>query len=186
MKQSHCSMYDTLWATQAFSAIECEAILGKFSATKLEPALLMQQATPDLSSRSSSISFIPPNPDDAWVFDRLRMVAAQANQKFGFNLKGFDEGMQLGRYTTGDFYHWHADLGADVSAFRKLSLVVQLSAPAEYDGGELEFFPATITAPRDRGTIIVFPSYIPHRVLPVTRGVRWSIASWIAGDRPFC
>jgi PKHD-type hydroxylase len=179
------SMYDVVWADRAFTDSECDAILDKFLPEGLRPGLLMQQEVPDVSVRKSSIRFVPFNADDKWVFDRLAAVAARVNEQFRFELKGFDEGFQLGRYAEGDFYHWHADLGADASALRKLSLVVQLTAPEDYDGGELEFFPQPVLAPRERGTIIAFPSYMPHRVLPVRRGVRYSIASWIAGATPF-
>ena len=53
---------------------------------------------------------------------------------------------------------------------RKLTVVVQLSDPADYDGGELEVWPdSTVrTAPRDRGTAVIFPSFALHRVTPVT------------------
>jgi PKHD-type hydroxylase len=179
------SRYDVSWASRAFSDAECDAILRKFLPAGLEPGKLMMQNTPDVSVRKSSIRFVPFNEDDKWIFDRLAAAATMANQELKFELKGFDEGFQLGCYSTGDFYHWHADLGDSVSALRKLSLVAQLTSPEDYAGGELEFFPEPIKAPRERGTIIVFPSYVPHRVLPVTSGVRYSIASWIAGATPF-
>lgn len=179
------SPYDVTWATGAFSAAECDAILAKFLPGELRPGLLMQQEAADVSVRKSAIRFVPCNDDDMWIFNRLREVATLVNQGLGFELRGFDEGFQLARYAEGEFYHWHADLGAGASARRKLSLVVQLTAPADYAGGELEFFPNPIRAPLDRGSVIVFPSYVPHRVLPVTRGVRHSIASWIAGATPF-
>lgn len=179
------SLYDVVWAANAFTDAECDAILGKFLGEGFTPGLLMQQDQADVSVRKSVIRFVPYNQADLWIFDRLRNVAALVNQGFHFELKGFDEGFQIARYAEGEFYHWHADLGADVSAFRKLSLVVQLTPPSDYEGGELEFFPNPVKAPRDRGTVIVFPSYMPHRVLPVTRGVRHSMASWIAGATPF-
>lgn len=185
MQKTHKSLYDAVWTNPVFSDAECDAILAKYSGAPLSPGLLMQQSAPNLESRRSAIRFVPYNQEDLWIFERLRGVAAAVNQGLNFDLKGFDEGFQLGRYAEGEFYDWHADLGADVSAFRKLSLVVQLTPPADYDGGELEFFPASIQAPRERGIVIVFASYMPHRVLPVTRGTRWSIASWIAGERPF-
>lgn len=185
MQKRHNSLYDAVWSNQVFSDAECDAIVARHAGGSLSPGLLMQQSAPTPSARRSSIRFVPYNQEDLWIFDRLRGVAAAVNQGLSFDLKGFDEGFQLGRYAEGEFYDWHADLGADVSAYRKLSLVVQLSPPGDYDGGELEFFPATIRAPRDRGIVIVFASYIPHRVLPVTRGTRWSIASWIAGETPF-
>jgi PKHD-type hydroxylase len=179
------SRYEVSWATEAFSAAECDAILAKFLPAGLRPGLLMQQQVPDTSVRKSSIRFVPFNEEDRWIFDRLAAAATLVNQELKFELKGFDEGFQLGRYAEGDFYDWHADLAADVSALRKLSLVVQLTPPEDYDGGELEFFPHPVRAPRERGTIVVFPSWMPHRVLPVTRGARYSIASWIAGATPF-
>jgi PKHD-type hydroxylase len=136
-------------------------------------------------ARKSSIRNIPPGPDSAWIYERLRNVAVLVNQELKFELKGFDEGIQMARYAEGEFYDWHADLGADVSAYRKLTLVVQLTSPDEYDGGEVEFFPTPVRAPKARGTVAVFPSYIPHRVLPIRRGPRWSLAAWIAGATPF-
>ena len=181
----HQSMYDVVWASQAFSGAECDAILHKFFSSQFKPGVLVQQDVPDESARKSSVRFVPVNDEDMWIFNRLREVAVLVNQGFKFELKGFDEGFQLAKYVEGDFYHWHADLGATGSELRKLSLVVQLTDPADYEGGELEFFPQPIMAPRERGTVIVFPSYMPHRVLPVTRGQRNSIASWIAGDKPF-
>lgn len=181
----HPSMYDVVWASQAFSGVECDAILHKFVASQFKPGVLMQQDVPDESARKSSVRFVPFNDDDRWIFDRLRDVAISVNQRFNFELKGFDEGFQLARYAEGEFYHWHADLGADVSALRKLSLVAQLTDPADYAGGDLEFFPSPVIAPRERGTVIVFPSYMPHRVLPVTHGLRNSLASWIVGEKPF-
>jgi PKHD-type hydroxylase len=47
----------------------------------------------------------------------------------------------------------------------------------------LQFFigPEPITAPRKRGTLILFPSFLIHRVTPVNSGVRESMVSWISG-----
>lgn len=185
----HQSMYDVSWASQAFSENECDTILHRFGNTPLRPGLLIPQAgaqeTVDTSVRKSSICNVAFSEETRWIFDRLRDVATLVNRGLKFELKGFDEGLQLARYAQGEFYDWHADLGADVGAFRKLTLVVQLTSPADYDGGEVEFFPTPVRAPRERGTVAVFPSYIPHRVLPVQRGPRWSLAAWIAGATPF-
>ncbi len=185
----HQSMYDVSWVIAAFSDAECDAILSKFATTPLRPGLLIPKGgaaeTADNAIRKSSICNVPPNEESSWIYNRLREVATLANQGLKFDLKGFDEGLQLARYSEGEFYDWHADLGADVSAFRKLTLVVQLTSPADYDGGEVEFFPAPVRAPKERGTVAVFPSYVPHRVLPVRRGPRWSLAGWIAGAAPF-
>ncbi|MCK6649860.1 MAG: 2OG-Fe(II) oxygenase, partial [Bacteroidia bacterium] len=66
---------------------------------------------------------------------------------------------------------------------RKLSISVQLSDAVEYEGGELQFMinQNIVTAPKEKGTAIIFPSFALHRVLPVTKGNRMSIVGWIAG-----
>ncbi|MGB0178111.1 MAG: 2OG-Fe(II) oxygenase, partial [Owenweeksia sp.] len=81
---------------------------------------------------------------------------------------------------------WHMDFGAGEISHRKLSMTVQLSDPADYEGGDLEFMinQKVVTAPRTRGTVIVFPSFILHRVTPVTKGVRHSVVGWVSGT-PF-
>jgi len=62
---------------------------------------------------------------------------------------------------------------------------VQLSNPADYEGGEFEFLLVTDElGPRSRGSLIAFPSYLAHRVRPVTSGTRLSLVSWIGGP-PF-
>jgi predicted 2-oxoglutarate/Fe(II)-dependent dioxygenase YbiX len=56
------------------------------------------------------------------------------------------------------------------TATRKLSMVLQLSDPSEYEGGELQILdkanPETVT--KQKGMITVFPSYTLHQVTPVT------------------
>jgi PKHD-type hydroxylase len=68
---------------------------------------------------------------------------------------------------------------------RKLSMVLQLSDPSEYDGGDLEFYVQSepIKAEKKKGIVYVFPSWVLHRVTPVTRGTRRSLVMWIAGPK---
>jgi PKHD-type hydroxylase len=63
---------------------------------------------------------------------------------------------------------------------------VQLSAPEDYDGGQLELRDGDeiVSGPRDAGTIVAFPSWVIHRVTPVTRGLRRSLVVWVGGP-PF-
>ena len=75
---------------------------------------------------------------------------------------------------------------ADVTpaaARRKLTMVVQLSESDAYSGGVLELMPdANIhAAETGRGTATVFPSFVLHRVTPVTAGERWSLTIWSHG-----
>jgi len=74
---------------------------------------------------------------------------------------------------------------------RKLSFSLQLSDPNTYQGGDLQFLrppalnqPAKlITAPKTKGTIIIFPPSLQHRVTPVSKGIRKSIVGWAIGPR---
>jgi len=146
--------------------------------------LLFNEGKPG-SVRDSRIRFIEPDADSEWLFSRLQDALLEFNKNYQFDLHGFFEGAQVASYETGGHYTWHKDVGVGTHSMRKLSVSVQLSAPADYDGGELEFFEATREpAPRDQGLLIIFPSFLVHRVAPVTRGVRRSMVSWISGP-PF-
>lgn len=94
--------------------------------------------------------------------------------------------VQIARYDAADqgFFDWHLDFGPP-APHRKISITVQLSDPADYEGGDLEFAfrREPHRAERQRGMIIAFPSWLMHRVSPVTRGTRWSLVSWIIGPR---
>ena len=82
-------------------------------------------------------------------------------------------------------FHWHNDYSHEsIESPRKLTVIIQLSKADEYKGGELEVFGAiTSKLPRQRGSVICLPSFVPHRVTPVTRGIRRIIVAWIAGPR---
>ena len=66
---------------------------------------------------------------------------------------------------------------------RKLSVVVQLSDPEEYEGGELKLHTSydPIIIKKERGMIVSFPSYTLHEVAPVTKGERYSLVAWVHG-----
>lgn len=139
--------------------------------------------------RDSSIKWLMPGPDTAWVFERIRDAVNGVNNFFKFEFDGF-KGIQIARYGIGGHYIWHSDLGVGLNSRRKLSISVQLSAPEDYDGGELEFqilqdeHNEPLKVGKERGSTIFFPSYMTHRVTPVTRGTRWSLVTWINGP-PF-
>jgi PKHD-type hydroxylase len=139
----------------------------------------------DAGIRRSDIWFFDPEPATAFVFDRLTEAVQYLNQGYGFELTGYASGCQVARYAAGEqgHYDWHMDLGTGPMSCRKLSVSVQLSEAAAYDGGDLEFRLAGLDRQRLRqqGTLLAFPSYLQHRVAPVTRGERWSLVAWIEG-----
>jgi PKHD-type hydroxylase len=109
-----------------------------------------------------------------------------ANQSAGWDYAlNNQEVTQIGRYKSVDngYYDWHIDADAPVNGTqRKLSISILLSDPSEFEGGELQFKgiedQKVLTK---QGSIVVFPSFIEHRVTPVTKGVRYSAVSWVQG-----
>jgi PKHD-type hydroxylase len=109
-----------------------------------------------------------------------------ANQAAGWGYSlSIQEQTQLGRYKSSDngYYDWHMDAATPQNGMqRKLSISILLSDPSEFEGGELQF-----KGLEDRkiltkqGSIVVFPSFVEHRVTPVTKGDRYSAVTWASG-----
>lgn len=138
--------------------------------------------------RRSEVSWLNCNKETQWVFERLAHVVSSLNsQYFFFNLTGFGEAIQLTNYTdkNNGMYGWHVDFGSNPeSPSRKLSLVMQLSDPVDYEGGVLELRPNSNEVSKmrkQRGLIVCFPSWTLHQVTPVTQGNRQSLVAWITG-----
>jgi PKHD-type hydroxylase len=122
-----------------------------------------------------------------WLYERLWAAAQECNRLFFcVDLAGVETNVQLARYDSSDrgFYDWHTDF-AGLMPLRKISISIQLSRPEDYEGGDLELFytSAPHKLDRARGAFIAFPSFLLHRVTPVTRGTRWSLVAWILGAR---
>lgn len=88
----------------------------------------------------------------------------------------------------GGHYNWHHDINwtSNAKLERKLSVTVQLSDPSEYEGGNFVFDECETPDPKilkQKGTVLVFPSYLRHRVEPITKGIRKSLVSWFEGPR---
>lgn len=138
--------------------------------------------------RQSQVGWLPNTNQTQFLYDRMGFIARSMNGQFwDFDLYGFVEDFQYTIYNSNnDHYDWHMDKGNTNSSPRKLSIVVQLSDPSEYEGGDLQFWvggDAPITAEKKKGLAYVFPSYILHRVTPVTRGTRKSLVVWVAGNK---
>jgi len=134
--------------------------------------------------RLSEISWINDNPESQWIYQKISHYAKIANKEmWNFDLWDYYDSLQYTKYYgNGGHYDWHADLGPGISN-RKLSCVLQLSTPEEYEGGDLEMNPGggVISVPKRLGTLCFFPSFLLHRVTPLTSGVRKSLVTWISG-----
>jgi len=147
--------------------------------------------------------------DDAWIFELINPLVRQANQEAGWNfVYDFPESAQFTQYKPGQYYGWHCDSwdepynkpGTKVhNKIRKLSSIVMLSDQVEYTGGVLQLDarqqdPEKSTGHEqliyvdpqiirlEKGDVIVFPSFLWHRVTPVNSGTRYSLPMWYVGD----
>ena len=150
-------------------------------------------------------------PTTHWTAGFVWHYVERANREnFLYDIRNIDgESMQFTQYGEGEFYGWHNDAGISghykpvsvgnhhegrtqdylnekLELVRKLSFVVQLSDPDDYEGGNLQLLAEdgkSYFAPRKRGTVIVFDSRTQHRVLKVTKGLRKSLVGWVVGPR---
>ncbi|GGL52886.1 2OG-Fe(II) oxygenase [Wenxinia marina] len=172
----------------ALTPAECDRLLALVRAAPAREAALVGQ-TRDPGQRRAELVWTDEVPEAHWVMDRLIALVRSANRDaYGFDLTDFSESPQVARYGAERQGHfaWHADIGdGPLARRRKLTLVVQLSEPADYEGGRLEVWPSghPLTAETARGAATLFPSYLLHRVTPVTAGERFSLTTWAHGPR---
>jgi PKHD-type hydroxylase len=143
--------------------------------------------------------------NDRWIYKEIQPYVDQANKNAGWNFQwDWSESCQFTKYKLNQYYDWHCDSWdkpydklntKEYGKIRKLSMTCQLTDGSEYEGGELEFdFRNYDPHMRDeskhlrqareilpKGSIIVFPSFVWHRVKPVTKGVRYSLVVWNLG-----
>jgi PKHD-type hydroxylase len=149
--------------------------------------------------RNSNITWL----DDAWIYREIMPYVHEANKKAKWNFKiDISEACQFTKYGPGQYYGWHCDcfnqpfdrpgIPQEHGKIRKLSVTCSLSDPSEYVGGELEF---NFNNPQrskkqnikkcteilPKGSIVVFPSFVWHRVCPVQQGLRQSLVIWNLG-----
>ena len=178
-------LVDYVWLTNYFNDNEVEKVRALWN-DELATDAKVNNAGNELSRddlRKSRIMFIEGGAND-WIYDKLAVACIQINtNRFKFDITGFQTQLQLADYGPESFFEWHMDYGSGDISNRKLSISVQLSDPGEYEGGDLQFMinHKPVSAPKTKGTAIIFPSYALHRVLPVTAGTRKSIVGWIAG-----
>jgi PKHD-type hydroxylase len=121
-------------------------------------------------------------------FKDLESVAHYTNKEmFGYSLYNFQDQDMINYNTyssnTNGEYGWHKDVELDKIYDLKLTVIANLSTE-KYEGGQFELFmngPVHIKELDDPGSVLIFPSYYVHRVLPVTQGNRKTVSFWIPG-----
>lgn len=175
------------WWDDAFTTQELDALQNMALQADDQAQVGGNPQGEDLAKiRRSKVSWLNKTSDTAWVFEKLAHAASSLNaQFFRFNLTGFGEALQLTNYDQSDngMYGWHQDYGGSNAPSRKLSLVLQLTDPSQYEGGNLQLMTGVepTTVQKRRGLIVAFPSYQLHQVTPVTQGTRQSLVAWVTG-----
>jgi len=202
--------YQSIWyftdiPTEVVNSIEKDLSLNfdnKMNDSKLHGDALNREL------RNSQNAWVPTT---HWVAGFLWHYIQRANREnFLYDLRNIDgESLQYTQYEPGQFYSWHNDAGIanhykpqsvgntglelaadflnqNCELIRKLSIVIQLSDPEEYTGGNLQLLDEagkSYFAPRKKGTVIIFDARTQHRVLKVKSGMRKSIVGWVVGPR---
>ena len=159
-------------------------------------------------TRNSNVVWL----DENWIYKEIHPYLQLANESAGWNYDwDWSEPCQFTKYGVEQYYGWHCDSFDDPygveepnlqlrGKVRKLSMTISLSDPTEYEGGNLEFDFRNYSNPnsekerlsrmkecteiRPKCSIVIFPSYVFHRVTPVTKGTRYSLVCWSVG-KPF-
>jgi hypothetical protein len=152
----------------------------------------------DKTKRDCKVAWI----NDQWIYDVINPFIHTANKKAGWNFQwDWNETSQFTIYEKGQYYGWHTDHGDTLKhasknidgKTRKLSLTLQLTDKTKYEGGDFQFMwiqnnkkdllnVMTVDDAKEIGTVIIFPSFIHHQVLPITKGKRESLVNWSLGN----
>jgi PKHD-type hydroxylase len=169
------------------SDIDCEQIKSLFHAEATQIGKVGDD-TLNKNIRSSTVVGFPYGSKiNNQINDYVEKYIVMANSEcFGFDLNGFRE-FQIAEYREGGHYDEHFDMRMDNRAsVRKLGITVQLSDSTDYSGGEFMFTEDIGTPNQDiikqKGTVIVFPSFLYHKVNPVSKGKRYSLVGWYEGN----
>lgn len=178
-----------------FSAEDCDKIIELALTLPVQEAKMGyggDQSFTNTEYRRSKLRWIPRFDGRFFgLFGNMQLLFQEGNRNaFGFDLSMFHD-IQFTEYHATDQgkYDWHHDTTwtGHTLQRRKLSMVIQLSNSEDYEGGNFEMYKddcdqvPDAQAIRQRGTVIMFPSFLRHRVTPVTKGLRYSLVSWHEG-----
>ena len=153
-------------------------------------------------SNNRDIAYVPGDPNSWWLYNELEKLTIEANNAlFQFDIQYVTDPLHYVIYPEpnkpdktgqtrkeGGYLDWHMDIGMGGVNHRKLALTVQLSDPKDYEGGVFQCWfgggGKFIDLPRQKGDVLVMPTFIMHNVSPITRGERRALVYWTGGE-PF-
>jgi len=182
------------------SEVECNDIITKYANEPLADAVVIGDSNEqkiEYEKRKSKVCFI----EERELFERISNVLVTANRNACWNFEiDCAQEIQFAEYSTGNYFDWHVDQiplprTMDLNdkfknKTRKLTVCVALNNKEEYTGGNLEIgisqngevVPETCKAMDYKGSAIVFPSFLQHRVTEILSGKRFSLVMWGCGD----
>lgn len=166
------------------SPMECKQIVGKFGHSFKEGGIQGNKVDTQVRNAQAIAIGIDNGKE---LYENLLPIVLKINQEmWKYKLDNHDH-IQLLKYTPGGHYEWHMDMGPGNHATRKLSFIVGLSPTNKYEGGEivLKAGPEEVSHKIEQGKMLIFPSFILHKVTPVTKGERYVLVGWLRGEAPF-
>lgn len=150
------------------------------------------------NTRNAKTAFIDkPDPNTQWIYDKLNNIIGFYNDTlFGFDLVGFDY-MQYAVYDETGKHEFHMDIALDAPQtisyqinenMRKMTIVLMLNQQGvDFEGGDFQINRSeerfAETVPMKKGSVLLLPSFILHRVTPVIRGLRKTLVCWVIGPK---
>lgn len=177
------------WSDIVFCEDELNTIIKIGTTLNMERAQTGGAGEDCLDHRRSFVSWIPANDTTAWIYQRLAAAVNDMNERFfKFDITKIER-IQFTHYKSEEkgCYKQHVDpLTWNIPHNRKLSIVIQLSDPSEYEGGDLILYNGNDgnKIKKQKGMTVFFPSYTLHECTPVTKGERYALVAWVHGP-PF-
>lgn len=174
-----------IWYLGSISSEQCDQVISELSAIPSKDAAMGVEG--EMTShyyRNTTVRFAP---IDYWLASEMIRFAHEANSQCGWQYETASaEAIQFASYGPDQHYNWHVDNFplSGKPTDRKLTVVILLSDPSEFEGGEFQMrLYGEFVAPLKKGSMICFPSILEHRVTPVLSGVRKSATIWLSGER---
>ena len=191
-------IHNSIRVESAFSEEEVDLVVASLQSGEKEQGqvgTIEAEAETLLKFRSSKISFINYSKEYSWLFDKFNKIIQNVNEEYyNFDLNGYDY-VQYSEYLANEngHYDYHIDLMIDMIPqkeydflYRKLSFSLCLNQQGnDYSGGDFKIKTGAEedSVKLNKGDMIVFPSFILHKVEPVTEGVRKSLVGWVTGPK---
>ena len=181
-KDSEIALPDFWMLPNNISYKFCDNLIQEYSkkeTPKEPPHIGGDTATIDLNIRNTQRVILPQHAGIGSTLTAFGLNSNHHNWKYDITHSNQTEFLIYepdGKYETHvDTFHKHCD------ETRKLTVLAFLND--DFEGGRfyIQNENNRMYPPQEKGTILTFPSYMPHGVEPVTKGVRYSVVTWMVG-----